>query len=82
MGGRRVICSVSVELNDDHMAILKFAEEQGGSLTYTKVSNQLPSYKDRGRFDRAIERLLQDGIVWEDSQGPETAYWFPSLMVN
>ena len=58
MGGRRVICSVSVELNDDHMAILKFAEEQGGSLTYTKVSNQLPSYKDRGRFDRAIERLL------------------------
>ena len=35
MGERRVICSVSVELNDDHMAILKFAEENGGSLTYS-----------------------------------------------
>jgi hypothetical protein len=37
MGEKRVICSVSVELNDDHMQLLRFAEEQGGSLAYSQV---------------------------------------------
>ena len=29
-GTKRVICSVAVELNADHMGVLKFAEENGG----------------------------------------------------
>jgi hypothetical protein len=35
MGEKRVICSVSVELNDDHMQLLKFAEENGGNMAYS-----------------------------------------------
>ena len=37
-GSKRVICSVAVELNDDHMALLKFAEENQGCITYSKVA--------------------------------------------
>ena len=29
-GNKRGICSVAVELNADHMGVLKFAEENGG----------------------------------------------------
>ena len=80
MGEKRVICSVSVELNDDHMQLLKVAEENGGCLTFSSVSAKLASYKDKSRFQRAINRLLQDGMVWEDCQAAEITYWFPSLM--
>lgn len=50
MGEKRVICSVSVELNDDHLQLLKVAEEGGGFLTHTTVSAKVPSYKDKSRF--------------------------------
>ena len=82
MGEKRVICSVSVELNDDHMQLLRFAEQSGGSLAYSQVQAKLPSYKDRARFTRAIDTLINDGLVWEDAQGGEVTYWFPSLMAG
>jgi hypothetical protein len=50
MGEKRVICSISVELNDDHMQLLKCAEENGGHLTYSLVRSKLPSYNDKSRF--------------------------------
>ena len=71
-----------MELNSDHMDVLRFAEQNGGTLTYTTLKSALSMYSDRSRFDRAINTLIQDGMVWEDTQDPsgETAYWFPSLM--
>ena len=33
-GSKRVICSVAVELNADHMGVLKHAEENQGHFTY------------------------------------------------
>ena len=33
-GNKRVICSVAVELNSDHMDVMRFAEQHGGTLTY------------------------------------------------
>jgi len=43
----------------------------------------MPSYSDKSRFSRAIDKLIADGIVWEDAQNSsEIAYWFPSLMKN
>ena len=68
-GNKRVICSVSVELNDDHMALMKLAEERDGCISYSLVAKALPHYSNKDRFNRAIEKLLADGIVWEDSQG-------------
>jgi hypothetical protein len=82
MGEKRVICSISVELNDDHMQLLKCAEENGGHLTYSLVLSKLPSYNDKSRFKRAIDRLIEEGLVWEDAQAQEMAYWFPSLMAS
>ena len=80
-GNKRVICSVSVELNADHMSVLKHAEENQGFFTYTSLSRTLPQYGDRERFLRAINTLIADGLCWEDGQhGVEVAYWFPSLM--
>lgn len=81
-GSKRVICSVSVELNADHMGVLKFAEENQGTFTYSSLSRALPQYADRTRFDRAINTLITDGLCWEDDQDSsgEIAYWFPSLM--
>ena len=34
-GNKRVICSVAVELNEDHIGVMKFAEENGGNVTYS-----------------------------------------------
>ena len=43
----------------------------------------MPQYGDRGRFERAINTLIADGLCWEDDQtGGEIAYWFPSLMTR
>lgn len=81
IGNKNVICSVAVELNADHMAVLKHAEENQGNFTYSSLTRALPQYSDRGRFNRAINNLIQDGLCWEDEQnGAETAFWFPSLM--
>ena len=41
-GNKRVICSVAVELNADHMSVLKFAEENQGTLTYSSLTSALP----------------------------------------
>eukprot|EP00354_Favella_ehrenbergii_P002222 CAMPEP_0170452554 /NCGR_PEP_ID=MMETSP0123-20130129/1409_1 /TAXON_ID=182087 /ORGANISM="Favella ehrenbergii, Strain Fehren 1" /LENGTH=122 /DNA_ID=CAMNT_0010714589 /DNA_START=429 /DNA_END=797 /DNA_ORIENTATION=+ len=80
-GNKRVICSVAVELNADHMSVLKHAEESQGFFTYGSLSRAMPQYADRARFERAINTLIADGLCWEDEQhGAEVAYWFPSLM--
>ena len=80
-GNKRVICSVAVELNEDHIGVMKFAEENGGNVTYSSIASKMPQYSDKARFNRAINTLLQDGMAWEDEQNPgEVAYWFPSLM--
>ena len=81
-GNKRVICSVAVELNSDHMDVLRFAETKGGMVTYTSMRQAMSAYADKSRFERAINTLIEDGMAWEDGQEPsgETSYWFPSLM--
>jgi hypothetical protein len=36
-GSKRVICSVSVELNTDHMTLLKEAETNEGQITFKQL---------------------------------------------
>lgn len=72
---------MAVELDEDHMGVLKFAEQNGGHLTYSEVKRAEPKYADQDRFTRAIDKLIGEGMAWEDSQNPsEIAYWFPSLI--
>ena len=41
----------------------------------------MAQYREKERFDRAIDTLIQDGLAWEDDRNSgEVAYWFPSLM--
>ena len=41
-GRKRVICSVSIELNADHMGVLKHAEENQGNFTFTSLTRAMP----------------------------------------
>ena len=63
-----MICSVSVELSEDHLLIMKVAEENNAWITFSKIKEKLPSFNNRDRFDRAIEQLMKDGLVWVDYQ--------------
>lgn len=68
-----------MELNTDHMNLLSVAEENQGRVTFTMLQ-KLKGYT-RDRFDRGIDQLIKEGIVWEDCQNPgETAYWFPAYL--
>ena len=49
------------------MALMKCAEERNGCISYSMVAKALPHYSDKDRFNRAIDKLLADGLVWEDS---------------
>jgi hypothetical protein len=45
------------------MALLKAAETSQGYITFSTLQKQGYSAE---RFKRAINRLLQDGLAWED----------------
>lgn len=61
---KRLICSVSLELDTDHMALLSQAEQGAGMITLSQMSKK---GFDVDRFERAINRLLSDGLAWEDT---------------
>jgi hypothetical protein len=67
-GNKNVICSVSIELTDDHMLLMKLAEENGGWITFSKTRLKLPQFNSQDRFERTIAFLLNEGMCWEDSQ--------------
>ena len=41
-GSKRVICSSSVELSQDNLTIMEFAEENHGWITFTKLREKVP----------------------------------------
>lgn len=41
-GHKRVICSVSVELNQDNLTLLELAEKNSGWVTFTRVREMMP----------------------------------------
>ena len=90
-GKKRIICSVASELNEDHKILFKLAEESGGWFSRSSAKSELQF--DEQRFQRSVEKLIREGIVWIDDQhvaqqgekkntfgmGGERIYWFPSL---
>ena len=77
----RVILIVSVpeELDDDHMEVMKVAEDDGygpyGVVTTENMSRALGWNEERS--NRALELLLGKGMVWLDVHRGEKMYWFP-----
>jgi hypothetical protein len=71
-----LIVSVPEELDDDHMQVLNFAEDEPDGMVRTEVMSRALGW-DIERSNRALELLLSKGMVWLDVHGGEHNYWFP-----
>ena len=77
MLGRVVLIkSVPEELDDDHMQVLRFAEDEPDGMIRTEVISEALGW-DIERSNRALELLLSKGMVWLDVHYGENNYWFP-----
>jgi len=78
VGARTMVLSVPCELNRDHTAIL----EQAQATAFVTISGVCRGLSwPRHRVDAVLVLMLQEGMVWIDTQTPdrEPQYWFPSL---
>ena len=71
-----LIVSVLEELDDDHMQVLNFAEDEPDGMVRTDVMSRALGW-DNERSNRAVELLLGKGMVWLDVHCGERNYWFP-----
>lgn len=72
-----MVISVPTELDNDHMEVLRVAQEQEFGLTLSHVQAATKWNLERTR--RAMELLLQEGMAWLDEYHGESYYWFVSL---
>lgn len=79
VNGKKMVVSVPMELNVDHIQLLTLAQKSGftsESMACAKLNWTAP------RFQNLMKLLLQEGMVWVDNQTEEREYWFPSLVSN
>ena len=74
-----LVQSVPGELSMDQTVILQKAEANGGHVSITFLKKTLNWEHERSQ--RAIDRLLVDGLAWIDTQTSENEawYWIPSI---
>ena len=74
-----LVQSVPGELSMDQTVILQKAEANGGHVSITFLKKTLNWEHERSQ--RAIDRLLVDGLAWIDTQTSESEawYWIPSI---
>ena len=74
-----LVQSIPGELSLDQTVILQKAEVNGGHVSIGFLKKNLNW--DYERSQRAIDRLLVDGLAWSDTQtlDKETWYWIPSI---
>jgi len=65
------------ELSMDQTVILQKAELNGGQVSVSFLGKNLDWEEDRS--NRALDRLLSDGLAWVDTQNSEKLYWIPSI---
>lgn len=78
IGRAIMIVSVPEILDDDHMQVLKFAEDTPNGMVSTNLMSRALGWNNE-RSKRALELLLGKGMVWLDVHHGEFYYWFPSL---
>jgi hypothetical protein len=82
--GSHLLKSVPLEMNVDHLALIAFASDAGAS----EKGVVRPSEVERKvgwttqRISDALGLLLEEGMIWIDTQGAETAYYFPALAMQ
>lgn len=74
-----IIHATPAELNSDHLDITQVAHSTHGYVTLSILSEKLEW--NEARIRKALDELIMEGIIWVDSQGPdsETLYWFSGL---
>ena len=72
-----MVQSVPGELSMDQTVILQKAEGNGGQVSVSFLRKNLEWEEDRS--NRALDRLLSDGLAWVDTQNSEKLYWIPSI---
>ncbi len=78
LGGEKyLVQSIPGELSMDQTVILQKAEAKGGQVSVSMLTKELSWDNDRSQ--RAIDRLLSDGLAWIDTQDQEILYWIPSI---
>jgi len=65
IGGKRMICSVPLEINIDHEAIMTAAEQEQGAVT-EEIIQTIYGWSHE-RFTLIMKPLLLEGIVWVDN---------------
>merc|ERR1711894_116425 len=76
-GDKYLVQSVPGELSMDQTVILQKAEGNGGQVSVSFLRKNLEWEEDRS--NRALDRLLSDGLAWVDTQNSEKLYWIPSI---
>jgi ESCRT-II complex subunit VPS22 len=80
-GGRKMVCSVPRELDEDQSVVLGVAREGAGRVTEGMIVRRTGWTVDRARS--ALENAhVRDGLCWVDEQDEECgrAYWVVSVM--
>ena len=78
-GDKYLVQSIPGELSMDQTVILQKAEANGGQVSIKSLNKDLGWEQDRSQ--RALDRLLSDGLAWLDTQAAQTLYWIPSIFV-
>ena len=76
-GDKYLVQSVPGELSMDQTVILQKAEANGGQASVSFLKKNLDWEEDRS--NRALDRLLSDGLAWVDTQDSEKSFWIPSI---
>jgi ESCRT-II complex subunit VPS22 len=64
VGGKRMVCSVPLEINTDHEAIMTAAEQEDGGVTEEMIVSMYGWSHER--FTVIMKPLLLEGMVWVD----------------
>mmetsp|Transcript_54526 Transcript_54526/g.74523 ORF Transcript_54526/g.74523 Transcript_54526/m.74523 type:complete len:88 (-) Transcript_54526:136-399(-) len=76
-----MVVSVPVELNQDHSLVLEVAQQSGGQATVAGLVDALRWPNERA--ERALDRLLKEGMAWvDDKAGTSRVYWFLSMWLQ
>ena len=76
--GRILIQCIPGELSMDHLAILNSLQNRS-SFTVQQLREQFQWSNDR--IETAINFMIKEGLVWVDTDGKHTEYYFPGLFI-
>ena len=83
VGKSVMIISVPTELDNDHMEVMKVAQDHNGQVTKADIKEATITWND-DRIQRALDLMLTQGMAWLDippdcdyDKENSSIYWFP-----